>query len=160
MTSLIRPTDDEARRMAQALLRDADHAVIGVLDPDTGAPSTSRIALAQGPDGTPISWISQLSAHSQALTKDNRCSLLVGDPGPKGDPLTHPRLTVQATAQAVGRDDAEFPKLRDHYAKARPKSKLYIDFADFYLVAFRVSTAFLNGGFGKAFVLTPDDLDL
>jgi len=160
MTSPIRPTDDDARQMAQDLLANAEYAVLAFLDPESGAPSTSRIALALGPDGTPISLVSQLSAHSRGLSNDGRCSLLVGEPGAKGDPLTHPRLTVQAVARDVGRDDPGFVPLRDHYSKLRPKSKLYIDFADFYFVRFDVSAAFLNGGFGKAFNLTPADLGL
>jgi hypothetical protein len=160
MSSPIRPTDDTARQMAQDLLRQAEHAVLAVLDPESGAPSTSRIALALGPDAAPVSLVSELSAHSRALAQDPRCSLLIGEPGPKGDPLTHPRLTVQALAQPVARDDPAFAVIRDHYADQRPKSKLYIDFGDFYFVRFTIQTGFLNGGFGKAFVLTPADLSL
>ncbi|WP_407492032.1 HugZ family protein [Pseudooceanicola sp. MF1-13] len=160
MSTPIRPTDDDARQMARDLLAGAEHAALAVLDPESGAPSLSRIALALAPDGCPISLVSSLSAHSTAMAQDGRCSLLVGDPGSKGDPLTHPRLTVQAQAKAIPRDAPEFPALRDHYAAQRPKSKLYIDFGDFYLVRFDVQAAFLNGGFGKAFRLTPADLGL
>ena len=160
MTNPIRPTDDNARRMARDLLDGAEHAVLGVLDPATGEPVLSRIALACDDTGTPVSLISSLSAHARALQAAPAASLLVGDPGPKGDPLTHPRLTVQAQAQTVLRDDPGFAPLRARYLKIRPKSKLYIDFGDFYFVRFSVTRAFLNGGFGKAFNLTPGDLGL
>jgi len=39
-----------------------------------------------------------------------------------------------------------------------PKAQLYIGFADFSLLRLKVSAGHLNGGFGKAFVLTPEDL--
>ena len=41
----IRPTDDDARALARALLSGARHAALAVLHPDTGAPFVSRIAL-------------------------------------------------------------------------------------------------------------------
>lgn len=158
MTDPIRPTDDQARALARDLLAGATYAALGVVDPDTGMPMVSRVALALTPDGVPVSLVSSLSAHAQALAKDAACSLLIGEPGDKGDPLTHPRLTVQARAVTVGRDDQGFGDLRAHYLGLRPKSKLYIDFGDFYFVRFDPVRAFLNGGFGKAFRLEPRDL--
>ncbi|MEO0992151.1 MAG: pyridoxamine 5-phosphate oxidase, partial [Pseudomonadota bacterium] len=87
-----------------------------------------------------------------------RCSLLVGEPGEKGDPLTHPRLTLIADARFVPHGDAAFRPLRDHYLTTHPKAKLYIDFADFSFALFDVTAAHLNGGFGKAYQLQPADL--
>lgn len=164
MTDPIRPTDDEARALAQSLLKEARFCAIGVIDPETGTPSVSRVALATAPDGRPVTLISTLSAHSRALQACRDCSLLVGEPGETGDPLTHPRLTIQAKANFVRHGDdteeANHKALRDHYLAQRPKSKLYIDFADFFFARFDVTRAFLNGGFGKAFNLTPADLAL
>lgn len=158
MTSPIRPTDDEARALARTLLDHATFAALGVIDPTSGAPLLSRIALACTADGTPVSLISSLSAHARALAENPACSLMVGEPEDRGDPLTHPRLTLQATAIAIPRQAEDFAGLRDHYLQLRPKSKLYIDFGDFYFLRFDPSGAFLNGGFGKAFNLTPADL--
>lgn len=118
----------------------------------------TRIAFATDPDGKPITLISDLSHHTAALRSDPTCSLLVGEPGEKGDPLTHPRLTIQATAEFVDRGSEEHVGLRGAYLSQHPKAKLYIDFADFGFVRFRPTGAYLNGGFGKAFVLTPLDL--
>jgi putative heme iron utilization protein len=78
---------------------------------------------------------------------------LLGEPGPKGDPLTHPRLTIQAVAEA--QDKAP---LKEHYLGRYPKAQLYYDFGDFRLMRFRPVSAFLNGGFGKAYRLTAEDL--
>jgi putative heme iron utilization protein len=118
----------------------------------------TRIAVVAGPDGTPVTLISDLSLHTRALRADPACSLLVGEPAAKGDPLTHPRLTIQARAEFVTRGGDEHHRLRSHYLERQPKAKLYMDFADFSLARLTPTAAFLNGGFGKAFVLTPEDL--
>lgn len=157
MESPIRPTDDDARSMARGLLTQARFAALGVLDPETGGPFLSRIAIALV-EGQPVSLISSLSAHARALGANGLSSLLVGEPETRGDPLTHPRLTLQTTAHEIARDHPDFGALREAYLAQRPKSKLYIDFADFYFIRFDIARGFLNGGFGKAFVLTPDDL--
>lgn len=157
-TSPIRPTDDEARALARSLLDGARFGALGVRDPDTGAPMVTRIAVTTAPDGAPLTLISDLSQHTRALRADPTCSLLVGEPGPKGDPLTHPRLTIQAQAAFVDRRSPDHATLRGHYLSLQPKAKLYIDFGDFSLVRLTPTAAYLNGGFGKAFVLTPEDL--
>jgi len=154
----IRPTDDEARAAAHRLLAGARSAALGVLDPATGAPFVTRIALGLDPDFSPISLVSDLAAHTAALRENPACSLLVGEPGPKGDPLTHPRLTLQARAEFVGRGTASHQTLRAHYLAGHPKAKLYVDFADFHFLRFAVDAAHLNAGFGKAYRLTPADL--
>ena len=158
MPSPIRPTDDEARALARQLIDTARFAGLGVLE--DGHPMVTRVALGTDDSGVPISLVSELSHHTKALTRDGRCSLLVGEPGAKGDPLTHPRLTLRATATLIRHSDAGFPALRARYLLTHPKSKLYIDFADFHFARFDVASAYLNGGFGKAFSLTPADLGL
>jgi putative heme iron utilization protein len=89
----------------------------------------TRIAVVPGPDGVPLTLISTLSSHTAALDANPACSLLLGEPGPKGDPLTHPRLTLQAVAEA--QDKAA---LKDHYLGHYPKARLYYDFGDFRLI--------------------------
>ena len=157
-TSPFRPVDDEARALARKLLNDATFAALAVTRPDTGAPSVTRIALATDPNGGPLSLVSTLSSHTAALEASAICALLVGEPDKRGDPLTHPRLTLHAEARLIDRDAPEHAALRDHYLSQRPKAQLYIDFGDFRLVTFRVTDALLNGGFGKAYQLGPADL--
>jgi len=147
---VLRPVDEKARGIAQGLLADARFGALAVML--AGAPFVTRIAL-NAEDGL-VALVSTLSQHTSALKADPRCSLLIGEPGPKGDPLTHPRLTIQAEAALVGRDDT----LRDRWLKTHPKAKLYIDFGDFGFVRFQVRAAFLNGGFGYACRLSSDDL--
>lgn len=156
----IRPTDDEARNLARDLVRSARFGALGALDPDTGDPVVTRIAVGLDPEGQPLTLISELSQHTKALSQTPRCSLLLGEPGPKGDPLTHPRITLQATASFTRHESEDYAVLRDHYLTTHPKAQLYIDFADFHFALFNVQSAALNGGFGKAYNLTPADLGL
>lgn len=138
----------------------ARFAALGVINPETRDPMVSRIAIATTAKGAPVTLVSTLSAHSRALETHAGCSLLIGEPGPRGDPLTHPRLSLQARAVTVRPGAPLHGELRARYLGLRPKSGLYIDFADFYFVIFQVTAGFLNGGFGRAFNLTPGDLGL
>ena len=159
-TSPIRPTDDEARALARSLLDLARFGALGVIDPETGAPMVTRIAVGTDAAGRPVSLVSDLSAHTRALKENPAWSLLVGEPGSRGDPLTHPRLTVRARARFVTKGAEGYGALRERWLEGHRKSTLYVDFADFSFVVFEVEAAHLNGGFGRAFVLGPGDLGL
>ncbi|MEM7295553.1 MAG: pyridoxamine 5-phosphate oxidase, partial [Pseudomonadota bacterium] len=130
-----RLADDDARAQARAVLASARHAAIGVIDPMSGGPSVTRIAIAIL-KGAPHTLISTLSSHTAALKVDPRASLLLGEPGAKGDPLTHPRLSLRVTARP-----AEKATLRHAWLAARPKSGLYYDFTDFELIRFEIEAA-------------------
>lgn len=156
MVNPIRPTDDAARALAKSLLASARHGALGVLDGLGGlggpTPVVTRVATAWL-DGAPHLLVSDLSMHTKALDANPACSLLIGEPDAKGDPLTHPRLTLVCSAQ-----HADKTSLRDPWLETHPKAKLYFDFADFRLLRLVVNEAYLNGGFGKAFRLAPQDL--
>lgn len=152
------PCDDAARALAATLLCGAHHAALAVFDPATNTPGISRIAFGLTPTGTPLTLISALSAHATALHANPACAILLGDPGPKGDPLTHPRLMVQANARFIPRDSPQHTELRAHWLRSHPKAALYIDFADFALVELHPTAATLNAGFGRAYRLTAQDL--
>jgi len=153
---VIRDTDDNARRQARILLRGARFAAIGVIDPETGFPSVSRVLIGMDSDGAPVILVSGLSAHTTALLADPRVSLLTGEPA-KGDPLAHPRLTLQCTAETVERDSETHARLRGRFLARHPKSQLYIDFPDFRFFRLRPERASLNGGFGRAYHLSSQD---
>ena len=155
-TDPIRPTDDQARDLARSLLDLARYASLATVN-DAGHPSVSLVSLALDQDRTPVLLVSSLSSHTSQMRHDPRCALLVGEPG-KGDPLAHPRLTVSCTAEFIARPSAEHDRLRPLYLQRQPKSELYIDFGDFCFVKLNILSASLNGGFGKAYRMTPDDL--
>jgi heme iron utilization protein len=149
--------NDAARAEARQILADAGFAALAFLDAVTATPAISRIAFGLDPAHRPLSLISSLSSHHAALTANPSCALMVGEPGPKGDPLTHPRLMLQARAVFGTRTDADHPALRDQWLLRHPKSRLYVDFADFGFVRFAVTSAMLNGGLGlSAFASRPD----
>ncbi|MEL6610108.1 MAG: pyridoxamine 5-phosphate oxidase [Pseudomonadota bacterium] len=147
-----RDLDAEARETIARLLATSTHAALGVIDPDHGGPAVSRIAFAWI-DGAAITLISSLSDHTKALALDARCSLMIGTPAARGDPLTHPRLMLTAMATPQRKDD-----WRASYLALRPKAGLYVDFTDFQFLKFEISAATLNGGFGKAYRLATSDL--
>jgi hypothetical protein len=156
----IRPVDEEARLLARALLDGAPFAALSHIEPESGHPLVTRTGFGLDENGAPLLLISQLSAHFTALQANPRCSLLLGEPGminkPGGDPLTHPRLTLVGHASQVR--EAERDAARTAYLARNPKAKLYVDFGDFHFWRIAAQRAFLNGGFGKAFNLSADDL--
>ncbi|MCD2184279.1 DUF2470 domain-containing protein [Rhizobium sp. TRM96647] len=154
---VLRDTDDEARRLARMLLRSARSASLAVLEPETGHPLASRVLTGLDIDGAPVILVSALSGHTRALRADPRSSLLAGEPG-KGDPLAHPRLTVITVAAELERGTKEHARLRDRFVRRHPKAKLYVDFPDFTFFRLVPQRANLNGGFGRAYVLSAEDL--
>lgn len=154
---VIRGTDADAILLAKTLLRSARFGALAVLDPATGAPLASRVGVATDADGTPIILVSGLSAHTPAILADPRCSLLLGEPG-KGDALAHPRITLVCRAVRLTAETPDHEQARRRYLYRNPKAKLYAGLGDFSFFRLEVERAGLNGGFGKAYLLTRDDL--
>ena len=146
-----------AQRPQKELPRHAARQNSAYSDPD-GWPGISRIALGQDGAGLPVTLISALSQHHAGLAHSPACTLMLGEPGAKGDPLTHPRLMIRATAAFVPRHSPDHAALREIWLQSHPKAKLYIDFADFSFVRLVPVSALFNGGFGRAFTLHADQI--
>lgn len=157
--SPIRQTDEEARRLGRRLLRGARYASLAVIDAQTGFPAVSRALLGMDLDGVPVILVSDLASHTAGLKKDPRCSIMTGEPG-KGDPLAHARITVFCTAEPVDRDSDDYSRIRARFVARHRKAELYVDFADFRFFRLVPSSAALNGGFGKAYILTGEELTI
>lgn len=156
---VIRQTDDEAIRLARTLMRTARFGAIAAIEPGSGVPLAARVGVATDTDGTPLILISQLSAHTRALNDNPACSLLLGEPG-KGDPLAYPRITLFCRAERLPRDDAASARAERRYVNRNPKAKLYVGLGDFSFYRLEVERASLNGGFGKAYLITREQLIL
>jgi putative heme iron utilization protein len=156
---VLRETDDEARRLARTLMRGARHMALAVIDPETGFPSVSRTLTGTDYRGLPVILISALSGHTKGLVADPRASLLAGEPG-KGDPLAHPRITLQCKAVKIPVGSLEHNDIRVRFLSRHPKAQLYVDFPDFAFWRLTPERASLNGGFGRAYALTGDDLTI
>lgn len=154
---VIRETDAEAVGLAKTLIRTARYGALAVIDPQTGAPLSSRVGVASDSDGAPLILVSSLSRHTGALLADPRCSLLLGEPG-KGDPLAHPRVSLACQAMRLARDSPDHARAERRYLEHHPKAKLYAGFGDFSFFRLEPEAANLNGGFGKAYRLTGREL--
>ena len=155
--SPIRETNAEAVRLAKTLIREARFGALAVLEPETGHPFSSRVALATAADGAPVILVSRLSGHTAGILGDSRCSILLGDPG-KGDPLAHPRITIQSKAVFLRRGEPDCDQAAERYLRRNPKAKLYAGFGDFNFVRLEPEWASLNGGFGQAYRLNREEL--
>lgn len=154
---LLQDTTEDVRRQARVLLRSARSLPLATLDAATGFPAVSRALTGMDVDGSVVILISGLSQHFASLMADPRCSVMAGEPG-KGDPLAHPRLTVQCKAERVSHDDARHSRIRSRFLRRHPKAQLYVDFPDFAFFRLVPDSASFNGGFGKAYVLEGRDL--
>ena len=149
--------DPAAHALALSLMQ-AHHAALAYSDAETQTPGISRIAFGLDHVGVPMALISGLAPHTAALRANPACAVMLGEPGEKGDPLTHPRLMIRALAAFIAPDDPQRAALRAHWLKGHPKATLYIDLPDFAFVRLVPQSALLNGGFGKAFRFTAEDL--
>ncbi|WP_103258309.1 HugZ family protein [Tabrizicola aquatica] len=157
MPDPVQPADAEARALAQRLLG-LGHAALAWTDPDTGTPGISRIAFARDPQAGMLTLVSGLAPHFRALRANPDCALMLGEVGDKGDPLTHPRLMIRAQAAFIAPDDPARPAIRARWLERNPKALVYIDLPDFAFVRLTPVAALLNGGFARAFHLSPPDL--
>jgi putative heme iron utilization protein len=149
---VVQETDAEAIRLAKTLIRTARYGALATLDPKSGAPMASRVAVATDMDGTPLTLMSGLSAHTGAVLGDSRCSLLLGEPD-KGDPLAYPRISLFCTARRLEQGSSEHDRAERRYLNRHPKAKLYSGFPDFSFFRLEIEHASLNGGFARAYLL-------
>lgn len=154
MAETIRPTDETAKALARSLVSETRYAALGVQHPDTAVPFVSRVAIALISNRL-TTLVSDLATHSLALKSVPDAGLMLSEPGLKGDPMTHPRLSLAVRATFC--DDKSHVQ---EWLSFHPKSKLYVDFADFRFVEFEVLTGSLNAGFGRAYNLLPQDIGL
>ncbi len=152
----VQSANETARETARHLLKESRFGMLATLD-EKGYPFASLISFCLDRSFAPFLLVSRLSAHTKHLLADPRCSLLLGEPG-KGDPLAHPRITIQCSAMPLAKDSDETIILRTLFLSRHPKAALYIDFPDFLFLRLTISEAHLNGGFGKAYRLKPEDL--
>jgi putative heme iron utilization protein len=156
-TNVIRETDDDAIRLARSLMRTARFGALAALEPDSGAPLASRVGVASDSDGAPLILVSLLAAHTSALLSDPRCSLLVGEPG-KGDPLAHPRLALSCRAARLEPGLPAHARASRRYLNRNPKARLYAGLGAFSMFRLEPERGSLNGGFGRAYLLSRKDL--
>ena len=152
------PPDPEAARReaiadAKRLMRLARTASLATLAPETGAPLATLVGIASDFDGAPLFLMSTLSRHTRHVQTDPRVSVLLTQPPGRGDPLNHPRLTLNGRLLP-----AAAPNARSRYLRRNPKAALYAGFADFGMFRLEIEGVHFNGGFGRAAPLAPADI--
>ncbi|MBX9458504.1 MAG: pyridoxamine 5'-phosphate oxidase family protein [Rhizobium sp.] len=155
--SVIRPTDEAALQLARRLIGEARYGALSVLEPETDHPFASRVLVGTDTDGVPVILASTLATHTKALLADPRCALLLGEPG-RGDPLAWPRITVLCDAERIEHDSESDSRTRSRFLRRHPKAKLYASFRDFAFFRLVPKSASLNGGFGRAYIISGDEL--
>ena len=97
MTDPYHPPDAATRVQALDIARAATHGALGTLM--DGAPMVTRAGCLWLPGQGLGLLLSDLSDHARALAADPAASILLGQAGTRGDPLSHARLTLKrATA--------------------------------------------------------------
>ncbi|MDX8350886.1 pyridoxamine 5-phosphate oxidase [Cognatiyoonia sp. IB215182] len=147
----VNTTTDAARTLARSILDQTRFGALSVII-DPGIPYVARVAMVPDNGGL-LTLISTLSTHTKAMQKKPDFAALIGEPKTKGDPLTHPRMTIMGTAEV-----ADKAANKQRWLDAIPKAKLYYDFTDFRLFRLQPTKIHLNGGFGKAYRLSADDI--
>lgn len=149
------PQSSHAQAVADAkrLMRLSRTAALATLDPATGAPLTTLVGIASDFDGAPLFLMSALARHTRHLASDPRGSLLLTEAPERGDPLNHPRITLNGRIER-----APDLRIRARYLQRNPKAKLYADFADFTFFRLGIDSVHFNGGFGRADPLTTADI--
>src|SRR5208283_3352433 len=138
---------------AKRLMRLSRTAALATLDPGSGAPLATLVGVASEFDGAPLFLMSTLARHTRHLASDPRASVLLAEEPERGDPLNHPRITLNGRIERA----AEL-RVRARYLERNPKAKLYADFADFTFFRLAVESVHFNGGFGRADALSPGDI--
>jgi putative heme iron utilization protein len=154
------PKPYDPRAEATKLLRSTRAGALATTTPE-GTPFASLVTVATLPDGSPILLVSRLAKHTRNLEADPRLALLLARSG-DGDPLAHPRLTIEGAATCVT-EAGEHAAARARFLAKHPRAELYADFADFSFWRVGIERAQLVGGFGRqagfdaAGLLTPLD---
>ena len=143
---------------ARRVLRTAPSGALASLRPD-GTPFASFVTVSTDTDGAPLLLLSRLAAHTRNITADDRCSLLLVEPGGEGgDPLAGSRITVTGRVRRIARGEDEHGRLRGRFLARHPEAEDYAEFADFDFFRLEVDEVHLVAGFGRIHTLTDGDV--
>ncbi|MHB1304342.1 MAG: HugZ family pyridoxamine 5'-phosphate oxidase [Acidiphilium sp.] len=138
-----RRPEGDIQREARLLLRAARMASLAVIE--DGWPGLSLVTPAVALDGDVILLLSRLAAHTGALDREPRCSLLVSGKAVDENPQTRPRLSLACEARR-SEDAAD----RGRYLAIHPYAAPYAGFADFGVYRLHPIASRYVGGFGRA----------
>lgn len=145
--------DADDTRMLRHLLAARPVAALGTLHQGEPAVSMVPFVLPAG-HAAPLIHVSALAPHTRDLQQHPRVSLLVMAELAEGmAPQALPRVALQADAQLLVRDGAEYAAAREAYLARFPDAAVTFGLGDFSLVALQPVSARLVAGFGRAHAL-------
>lgn len=145
--------DQEAARSLRTLLRTQPVAALGTLHRGNPAVSMVPFVLPAGETRVLI-HVSALATHTADMQRHPRVSLLVmAETGAGASPQALARVTLQADAQTLSRDGADYAAARAAYLDRFPDAAGTFELGDFSMVALRPVSARLVAGFGRAYSL-------
>ncbi len=150
---------DEADQRALAeLIRGQRTASLGTLL--RGAPYVSLVLYAE--DARLQAFylhLSRLAVHTQNLQAEARASLMIAQPDRgTGDPQALPRVSLQATAEALAKDSSECAAAQARYIEKFPESAPIFDLADFDLYRLTPHEGRFIAAFGRILRVSAEHL--
>lgn len=151
------PTDASTKRMRE-FIHAMGYATLATLD-ENGLPHLARVGMIHLTNIGIVALMSNLSTHGQYIQRNPNVSFFIAqddidhDTVLKGDPLTHERVQFSASALPYDKKICKAP-----FLQKRPKTTVYYDFEDFFMMRFELKSALLNQGFGKATLFDKSDL--
>jgi putative heme iron utilization protein len=150
--------DPEAAGSLRTLLETRPVAALGTLHRGDPAVSMVPFVLPAGETRLFI-HVSALARHTADMKRHPRISLLVmAELGPDRSPQALPRVSLQADAQTLTRDGADYVAARTAYLARFPDAAEMFELGDFSIVALQPVSARLVAGFGRAYSLVGDSL--
>lgn len=154
------PARDIAKEVGEHLRagRSAVLSTLSVHDGIVGFPFGSTVPYALTPEGSPILLLSGLAEHTRNLLANPRASLLVQEPGPRGEPQTEWRITLVGTLERVSDPGARRDELMERYRLKVPGSAAFAGLPDFHPWVLRIQRIRFIAGFGRIHWVEPSDL--
>lgn len=150
--------DPEAARSLRTLLQTQPVAALGTLHRGNPAVSMVPFVLPAGEMRVFI-HVSALATHTADMRRHPRVSLLVmAEPGVAASPQALARVSLQADAQTLPRDEADYAAARAAYLDRFPDAAETFELGDFSIVALQPVSARLVAGFGRAYSLVGESL--
>lgn len=140
---------------AQALLRDAKHAVLSTLSVQLpGYPFGSVVPCALADAQEPILCISDLAEHAKNIQHDARVALTAIAPNSAPETQAGARFTYLGIAQPV--PETQLDAVRERFLALVPSARIYAGFGDFHFYTIAMTRGRYIGGFGAIAWIDPE----
>ena len=151
--------DLDTSTLLRGLLAERPIAALATLH--KGEPAVSMVPFVLAPGAAQLLiHVSGLATHTRDMKEHPRVGVLVtattDGPWP---PHALPRVSLQADAAVLPREEPAYAQARAHYLARFPDSEQMFGLGDFQLFTLRPVSARLIAGFGRAYGLVGDPLD-